>query len=251
MLGAALTRCLELADFEVCRATLSEGIDIADVVDVEFAFRKAKPDVAVNCVGIVKSECSERAVAVNARAPHAMAYVARKYDARFVHVSTDGVFSGRRGNYYEDDVADAEDLYGQTKAAGEIVDRPDCLTIRTSFIGRDPRRRRGLLEWLLTKDVVQGYTQSLWSGLSATELARAIVLAIDSNLSGLYHVAGDFISKADLLEVIVKELGLGCHIERVPGEPVDRTLNSCKFNSATGYVTPSWAHMAEELKSNA
>lgn len=251
MLGTALASHLEEVGMEVRRASLSRGVDITRPGDVARSFFHV--DVAINCAGIVKSECSnhdpQRVTTVNASAPHTMANVARKFGARLVHVSTDCVFSGRRGNYCESDPTDAEDLYGQTKAAGEIVNRLDCLTIRTSFIGRDPRRQRGLLEWLRQSSaVVPGYTRALWSGLSAPELARAIALAIRTpDLSGLYHVSGPPVSKADLLEVLVRELGLECRVERVDGNAIDRTLDGSRFNAATGYSPPDWVAMAKEL----
>ncbi len=263
MLGAALAAHLGSVGIAVLGTTLSERgqvgvipcVDIARPGDIERAFEEADADVAVNCAGIVKSECPSRdpdqVAAVNARAPHSMAEIARRRGARLVHISTDCVFSGRQGSYCEDDPTDAEDLYGQTKAAGEILDREDWLTVRTSFIGRDPRRRRGLLEWLLAQGdgAVPGFTRALWSGPSAPELARAIALALATPaLSGLYHVVGPPVSKADLLEVLVREMGLGCQVLREDGPPLDRTLDGSRFAAATGYASPGWAQMARELR---
>lgn len=263
MLGAAMMAHLVRIGADVHGTTLSGrgsadavlGVDVVRPVDVDRAFERVSPDVAVNCAGIVKSECSQhdpdRVLAVNGRAPHAMAESARSHGARFVQVSTDCVFSGRRGSYRETDPTDAEDLYGQSKVAGEITDRPDCLTIRTSFIGRDPRRRRGLLEWLLAAQegsVVPGFVRALWSGLSAPELARAITLAFNTpDLSGLYQVVGPTVSKAELLEVLVREIGLGCRVDRVDGEAIDRTLDGSRFTAATGYAPPAWIEMAKGL----
>lgn len=259
MLGSELMRTLPDAYGTTRRdrsdsARVLPGIDISIDSDLRRAIYWVHSKTIVNCAGIVKSECSrhdpEQVVAVNCRAPHAMAKIARTRGARFVQVSTDCIFNGRRGGYQESDPTDAEDLYGQSKAAGEIIDRPDCLTIRTSFIGRDARRRRGLLEWLLSHEggIVPGFVRALWSGLSAPELAGAIALAIETPyLSGLYHVSGPTVSKADLLEVLVQELGIQCRVERVDGDPIDRTLDSARFIDATGYVSPGWVEMARGL----
>lgn len=261
MLGSALMASLPTAlgttrrpwELETSGRTMT-GVDITHDNDLKRAFDWANPKTVINCAGVVKSECARHdsvgVTSINARAPRAIAEIARTRGARFVQVSTDCVFSGRHGNYRESDPTDAEDLYGQSKAAGEVIDRQDCLTIRTSFIGRDPRRRRGLLEWLLAHEggVVQGFTRAAWSGLSAPELARAIVLAIETpHLSGLYHVSGAPISKADLLKVLVRELGLRCRVDLVDGDPVDRTLNGSRFVDATGYAPPGWVEMAREL----
>jgi dTDP-4-dehydrorhamnose reductase len=259
MLGTALMKHLVRQSDNVFGTTqdtvagLIGGIDISDPIDVLRALDVAKPEVIVNCAGIVKSEChrysTDRVQAVNTRAPHAIADIARRRGVRLVHVSTDCVFSGRRGSYREKDLTDAEDLYGQSKAAGEVSDRSDCLTIRTSFIGRDPRRGRGLLEWLLAaRDTVPGFVGAHWSGLSAPELARALTLALATPaLSGLYHVVGPPVSKADLLQVLVQEMRLPCRVKRVDGERVDRTLNGSRFVDVTGYAPPGWVEMAREL----
>lgn len=260
MLGSALMAHFKRIGTDVQGTTLLDqgsddailDVDITRPKDVDRAFERVWPNVAINCAGIIKSECSRhdpaRVIAVNARAPHVMADIARTHGARFVQVSTDCVFSGRRGGYRENDPVDAEDFYGQSKAAGEIADRPDCLTIRTSFIGRDPKRRRGLLEWLLAHDgVVPGYTRVRWSGLSAPELARAVASVATTDLWGLYHVAGASVSKADLLEVLVQEMGLKQHIERVDAPVLNRTLDGSRFAAATGYNPPGWVEMAREL----
>lgn len=228
------------------------SVDISKAADIERALAEARPEVVINCAGIVKSECGrqteDRVRAVNTNAPHTIATITRHCGIRFVHISTDCVFSGRRGMYREDAVLDPEDLYGQSKAAGEVVDY-DCLTIRTSFIGYDARRRRGLLEWLLAQNGgVPGHDRVLWSGLSAMELARAISLAIAKNLQGLYHVAGPVITKADLLEILIQQLGLRpSFVEHVDLPVLDRTLDGTKFRKATGYEPPSWVDMAKEL----
>ena len=180
-----------------------------------------------------------------------MAEIAKACGARLIQVSTDCVFSGRRGGYREDDPTDAEDIYGQSKAAGEIIDRPDCLTIRTSFIGRDSRHHRGLLEWLLAAQAgstVPGFVRARWSGLSAPALARVVALALATpHLFGLYNIAGPPIRKADLIEMLVLRLGLKCRVERVDGEAIDRTLDGSRFVAATGYKPPWWVEMAQEL----
>lgn len=203
----------------------------------------------INAAGIVKSECAIRSredvLAVNAEAPHRLAELAEKQGKRFIHISTDCVFSGKRGGYREYDTCDAEDLYGRSKDAGEVSS--PHLTIRTSFIGRDPRRHRGLLEWLMTQKVAPGFTRAKWSGLSAPALARAIGVAIQHHLTGVFHIAGPVISKADLLETLVKELHLDCTIQRVDGEAIDRTLDGSRFVTATGYQAPTWQEMAREL----
>lgn len=229
------------------------NIDITNCGDVETAFALTGPDVVVNCAGIVKSECDKQATgrvcAVNLEAPHMLAKIAAKSGCRVVHISTDCVFDGSRGARVETDPPDATDLYGQSKAAGELTTYDHCLTIRTSFIGHDPTYRRGLLEWLLAQEgEIAGYASMLWSGLSADELARVIAAyAIPSALSGLYHVSGPVISKAELLDELIRAMDLLIHVRHASDPRIDRTLDGSKFQQATGYSAPSWSWMAQEL----
>lgn len=239
-------------------ARLLGGIDIANRDDIERAFDWVSPSVVINCAGIVKSECDKhpesRVRAVNAIAPHEIADVASEEvgGCRVIHLSTDCVYDGSRGARMDGEPTDATDLYGKTKAQGELVFYPRCLTIRSSFIGADPTYRRGLLEWLrkeaTEKSEVTGFTNMMWSGLSAAELARAIALAVAiPALSGLYHVSGPVISKADLLSVLIEAHGLHCAVRRVDEPRIDRTLDDSRFRTATGYNPPTWAEMAKEL----
>jgi dTDP-4-dehydrorhamnose reductase len=233
------------------------GIDITRFDDLRRALDWCAPEVVINCAGIVKSECGqhrpELVIATNSVAPHILAALTAPLGCRVIHVSTDCVFDGTRGARKESDPTDATDLYGQTKAAGELVGYDHCVTLRTSFIGRDPVHKRGLLEWLLEgkgRDAwAVGYTNAMWSGLSTHELARAIRVSVDDkNLKGgLYHVVGPLISKADLLQMLIDAYNLPCRL-RLEGEPhIDRSLYGSKFTQATGYCAPSWATMAEEL----
>jgi dTDP-4-dehydrorhamnose reductase len=230
------------------------GIDITRFDDLIRALDWCAPEVVINCAGIVKSECDqnrpERVIATNSVAPHVLATLTAPLGCRVIHVSTDCVFDGTRGARKESDPTDATDLYGQTKAAGELVEYNHCVTLRTSFIGIDLVRKRGLLEWLLAGEgKAVGYTNAMWSGLSTHELARAIRVAVDDkNLKGgLYHVAGPLISKADLLQVLIEAYKLPCRLQLEDEPRIDRSLYGSKFTQATGYCAPSWATMAEEL----
>jgi dTDP-4-dehydrorhamnose reductase len=230
------------------------SVDITRLDDLQKAFDWADPDVVINCAGIVKSECDKnapsRVISVNSVAPHVIAMLAAQRVCRVIHVSTDCVFDGTRGSRTESDAPDATDLYGQSKAAGELLDYEHCVTLRTSFIGRDRSRGRGLLEWLLAqKNETIGYTRALWSGLSDHELARVIVdiVSTNTNLRGLYHVSGPIISKADLLRILIGAYASPCQVLNVDEPKIDRTLDGSKFKEATGYVAPTWTAMAEEL----
>ena len=165
-------------------------------------------------------------------------------------MSTDCVFTGRKGGYTEDDLTDAEDLYGRTKALGE-VDRPHCLTIRTSIIGRDFLKQSALLEWFLAQrgGRVRGFRNAIFSGLSTQALARIMGDVIDrhTDLHGVLHIASASIRKLDLLCMVRDAMELDIVVEPFDDQPCDRSLSPARFVAATGYRIPTWDEMVAEL----
>lgn len=191
----------------VYRKPLNEKSLICNVKnqeDVENLFQKSQPDIVINCVGALVQESQSdpsSAIYLNALFPHLLKDLCNQYQAKLIHVSTDCVFSGKKGSYSEDDFRDADDVYGRSKALGEIFDAPHC-TLRTSIIGPELKSSgTGLLHWFLNqKAAVKGYTSAYWGGVTTLELAKNIRKAIDNDLMGLYHVTnGDKISKYELL----------------------------------------------------
>ena len=236
------------------RASVIERTDVASDADLDRAFSIAMPDVVVNAVGIVKQRDDAanavQTISINALLPHRLAARCADGGARLIHVSTDCVFSGSRGNYTEQDVPDARDLYGRSKLIGE-VDQPDCLTIRTSMVGREIGSSRGLFEWFISHrgESVPGFTRARFSGLTTAELARVIRLVIEehADIRGVWHVAGEQISKFDLLSILNETLSLGISIVADDSFVCDRTLDATRFMNATGYRPPTWAAMVAEL----
>jgi dTDP-4-dehydrorhamnose reductase len=195
---------------------------------------------------------AELSIYVNSLFPHQLKQVCRWVGARMIHISTDCVFSGNKGNYVESDLADATDLYGKTKSLGEVTDY-NCITIRTSFIGSEIKKPKlGLFEWFMSqRGDIDGYTNAWFSGMTTDELSDVIDKYILPNpdMSGLWHVSGTKISKYDLLVMLKSMLGRN-NVFIKPNElPVcDRSLNSTKFQKVTGYVPKSWDEMLSEMK---
>jgi dTDP-4-dehydrorhamnose reductase len=233
------------------------GIDARQMDALRPIMDNFRPEAVVNAVGIVKqrSEAQEviPSLEINSLLPHRLAKVCRSIGARLVHLSTDCVFTGRKGHYCETDVPDAEDLYGRTKLLGEVVE-PHCVTIRTSMIGPELSRKSGLLEWLLAQKgkTVKGFAKAIFSGFPTVELAKIIeqVLIKAPSLRGLYHVASDPISKYDLLTLIRDRLRLPIAIERDSTLECDRSLDASRFRKATGYSPPPWDVMIDHMASH-
>lgn len=239
---------------EQLRSHVISGIDVQDIDSLSRLFEKVRPDIVVNCVGVVKqlAEANDPLVAIpiNSILPHRLARLSSVAGARFIHISTDCVFSGKKGMYRESDDADPYDLYGRSKLLGE-VDYPNAITLRTSIIGHEQNNSNGLLNWFLTQqDSVKGYTKATFSGLPTVELARVIldfVLPMP-NLHGVHHVSSAAITKFDLLELIANAYEKKIAI--VPDDKVviDRSLDSTLFRKATGYAPPSWPDLINQMR---
>jgi len=229
------------------------GLDVRSIPKLNEVFDDFRPEAIVNAVGIIKQLPSAKesipSIEINALFPHQLAMICQKNNSRMINLSTDCVFSGKKGNYREKDTADAEDLYGRTKLLGEVNQAP-CLTLRTSMIGKELLRKKSLLEWFLSqKGPVKGFKNAIFSGFTTQELSRIIEMVVTQypDASGIYHVSSNPISKYDLLCLIKKKLGLQNEI--VPDESFvcDRSLNSNKFRREFGYKPPAWDQMIEEL----
>jgi len=236
------------------RAVLIPGVHADHPDSLLAAFSRARPDVVINCAGLVKqfSNADDTLVAVpiNTLLPHRLARICEVAGARLVHVSTDCVFSGKQGNYSESDVADAQDVYGRSKLLGE-VDYPHAVTLRTSIIGHELRSSHGLIDWFLSQRArVRGYTEAIFSGLPTCELARVIrdFVIPHASLRGIYHVASEPISKYELLRLVNVVYGKALEIEPDDTVKICRSLNADRFREVTGYVAPSWPELVTRMR---
>jgi dTDP-4-dehydrorhamnose reductase len=271
MLGSAMTRVMaERDDLKVValsratnaakwfapdlRAEFHGGLDVENFENLTAAFAAHKPDIVTNCIGVVKQLAAAAevltAVPINALLPHRLSQLCGMTGARLVHVSTDCVFSGRNGGYRESDVPDAGDLYGTSKLWGEVHDR-HAITLRTSIIGPELNSARGLLGWFLSQtSSMRGFRRAKFSGLPTVELSRLVrdLVLPRPDLSGLYHVSTHAIDKDSLLRLFAAEYRKD--IEIVPDDTlvIDRSLDSSRFRSITGYAPPEWVALVREMR---
>jgi dTDP-4-dehydrorhamnose reductase len=234
---------------------LLSGVEATDFDGVVRAAAAVRPEAVVNCIGIIKQLHEAKdpipSITVNALFPHRLAQLCRACGARLVHISTDCVFSGRKGGYAEDDPSDAEDLYGRTKFLGEVAG-PGCLTLRTSIIGRELATRNGLIEWFLSNrgGRVKGFRRAVYTGLTTRAMARIIADLLESHpgLEGLYQVASEPITKYDLLKLVNDAYTAGVGIEPDEQFACDRSLDGSRFREATGFRPPAWPEMIEDMR---
>lgn len=236
------------------RNRIVEDVDALHFESVIRAFAEARPDVTINCIGLIKQQKSAKealpSIDLNARFPHQVAALCAATGSRLIHISTDCVFAGTTGLYTEDDPVDAQDVYGRSKALGEVVHAAHALTLRTSIIGRELFSRHGLLEWFLGQPgPVKGFRKAVFSGFTTAIVADILrdVILPRPDLHGLYHVSAAPINKYDLLTMV--DAAFGRQIEIIPDENlvIDRSLDSARFRSETGFVPPAWPDMVAAL----
>lgn len=237
------------------RANLIAGIDILDQDSLVQLLTNTRPDVVINCVGLIKQLGNAKdplvALPLNAMFPHRLARLCALLGARVVHISTDCVFDGKKGNYLESDLSNAEDLYGKSKYMGELHDYPHAITLRTSIIGHELDSKHSLVDWFLSQEgEVKGFSKAIFSGLPTVELAKVVECHVlpKPELSGLYHVAAAPISKLDLLTLVAQEYGKNIRIVPDSQLVIDRSLNGIRFREASGYTAPAWPELIRLMK---
>ena len=235
----------------VYRTPLTEDSIIVDVTNrdaVADVVHRVHPEIIINCVGILikgSREHPDNAILINAYFPHLLKRLSDEVGAKLIHISTDCVFSGKKGNYTEDDFRDADDVYGRSKALGEIINDKD-LTIRTSIIGPELKENgEGLFHWFMHQcGEINGFRTAIWGGVTTLELAKAIDFSLDNGIVGLIHLSnGVGISKFDLLNLFKEIWGKDTVIKPYDGNEVDKSIEK---SLRLDYEVPSYRQMLVE-----
>lgn len=240
---------------ERLRPSLISGVDVLDQDSLVEVLINTRPDVVINCVGLIKQLGNAKdplvALPLNSMFPHRLAKLCALQGTRVVHISTDCVFDGKKGNYHESELSNAEDLYGKSKYLGELHDYPHAITLRTSIIGHELGSRHSLIDWFLSQEgEVKGFSKAIFSGLPTVELAKIVECYVlpKPELKGLYHVAAEPISKLDLLTLVAQEYGKSIRIVPDAQLVIDRSLNGVRFKEASGYTAPAWPELISLMK---
>ena len=268
MLGFALLRVLsEKDEFHVFGSVrsnaarmlftpeLAENLVIAanleNTVELENTLNTVQPDVVINCTSLGNPSSSNPmpSISIFSVLPQRLAHLCRIAGIRLVQISSDGVFSGSRGGYCEDDMPDGNDIYAVSKLLGEVRGH-HAITLRTSIIGHQLKGKKGLLEWFLAQEKeCHCYTHAIFSGFPTVVLGRIIGDHVLSrpDLSGIYHVASPAISKFDLLALVAERYSKD--IKLIPNDEIviDRSLSGERFAKATGFTSPQWPQLIDAM----
>ncbi|SEG36582.1 SDR family oxidoreductase [Paenibacillus sp. UNC499MF] len=259
MAGHVMVRYLRrLPGFQVAYTTRDESdregllADARDTARIRGIIGTFRPDAVINCIGVLNQFAEAdpvNAYRVNGIFPHELAEAALAAGGRLIHISTDCVFSGRRGDHTEDDVPDGTSVYGRSKALGEVREAPH-LTVRTSIIGPEIRDSGiGLLHWFLSQaGEVGGYTRAYWNGVTTLELAKFVEHALHRpELTGLVHLTAPVkVSKYELLNLFRKQFGrTDIEVRKNASVRLNRTLKNTRDD--LNYAIPGYETMLKEL----
>lgn len=226
------------------------NLDVFNKEELNKIIKKVKPKFVINCVGILNKFAEEHpdiAVYVNGYTPHYLDKLSLEYSYKLIHITTDCVFSGKRGDYIETDFRDAESYYGRSKAIGE-VNNNRTLTFRTSIIGPDIKKEGiGLFNWFMKQqNEVNGYSNVFWSGVTTLELAKAVEASFVTNLTGIYHlVNNEKISKYELLNLFAKYMKKNIKISKYEDYYSDKSLICTRKDFK--YKVKPYEKMIEEI----
>ena len=224
-------------------------LDARDEHLLEKVIVDINPDIIVNCMGVLIAEANrdpENAIFLNSYIPQYLKNIANSFDAKLVHISTDCVFSGKKGLYTEDDIRDADDTYGRTKALGEVTESPH-VTLRTSVVGPELKEGEELFHWFMSQEGrIKGFTKSYWSGVTSLELAKAVECVIEKDIQGLYHITNGIpINKYELLMLFKKYTNKEIEIESIEGIVSDKSFLDTR--KEINYAVPGYEEMISEM----
>ncbi len=219
---------------------------------LESFLKELKPSIVLNCAGITKHSPNIKNISevlyINSIFPRNLSEICSALKIRLIHLSSDCIFSGSSGMYKDKSFPDANDLYGISKALGEI-DKENHLTIRTSTIGHEAQTSYGLLNWFLKQKECKGYKNAIFSGPTTLELSKILkdLIIPNQHLSGVLNISSDPIDKYSLLKLIKDTYSLDTVINKCSEVRINRSLNSEKFRTMTNYSVKSWGNMIREM----
>ena len=229
-------------------------VDANEPSSILEAIENFKPNFCINCLGIIKQKEEAKnyikSIQINSLIPHLIADYCKRYNSQLIHISTDCIFSGKKGNYLDTDAPDPIDLYGRSKLLGE-VSNSNATTIRTSIIGPEISSKNGLFEWFRNQEgLIYGYKNAWFSGFTTIELSIIIYkLIIKGKIKNdIYNLSSHPINKYELLRLINKVYGLNKEIIEDDSVEIDRTLNCDKFSRETGFIKDKWENMIIRMR---
>lgn len=235
-----------------------DSLDLLDFKKLLHTLNEIKPDIILNACGITIRRGVEKVksdtILINSVLPHILNQWVSLNNKRLIHFSTDCVFSGKKGDYLDNDIKDAIDLYGSTKSLGEIIDSKYTLTLRGSMIGRELENKTELFEWFLKQSnkKIKGFSEVIYAGITTVKMAEIVLKIINfyPNLSGIYNISSKPISKYDLLKMFNDHFAINTIIEKDNNYKSNKNLISDKLFIEIGIEKPNWTDLISQLEND-
>lgn len=226
--------------------------DASDMPFIKHILDEGNYDAVINCIGLLNQFAEENkamAVLLNSYLPHYLVEITKNTHTKVIHMSTDCVFAGNNGPYYEDSFPNGATFYDRSKAMGEINNNKD-LTFRNSIIGPDIKETGiGLFNWFMKQEnSIGGFTGAIWTGVTTYTLAKAMEAAIKENLTGLYNlVNNESINKFDLCSLFNKYFKAG-EIEIYPNDKLQLDKSLRRKRNDFSFIVPSYEQQIKEMR---
>lgn len=242
----------EVFGFDRVKSILIDSV-AGDACDKEFVKKivlSGNYDTVINCIGILNQAAEDNkalATYLNSYFPHYLAEITRETNIQIIHMSTDCVFSGKRGDYTEQDIPDGLTFYDRSKALGELNDDKN-ITLRNSIVGPDINPKGiGLFNWFMQQSgTINGYTKAMWTGQTTLQLAKTMEYAAIHRSTGLVNsVPNHSISKCDLCGLFNKYMNKGLVINPIDGVIADKSLKRTNFKFE--YLIPDYDTMVKDM----
>lgn len=234
------------------------NFDARNFINLENLLDSYKPDIIINAIGLTIRrgvyDSVFNSILINSSFPNFLnEWVNKTNKSKLIHFSTDCVFKGDIGNYLDNSTPDSNDLYGRTKALGEVIG-PNTLTIRGSFIGLEIFNHTELLDWVISQNgnTIKGYSKVIYSGITTIRIARIIAFIIVNKIkiNGIYNVSSIPISKYELIKLFQTSFNLNINVIKDEGYSSNKNLNSQNFYNLLGMNIPNWSDLILELKND-
>ena len=243
--------------FLIYKSNIDSNIDVNNMLKLKKKILKFKPDFIINSIGVIKQKVDQfeekNIFYINSVFPYELYKISNMINSKLIHFSTDCVFDGKKGNYNEQSISNAYDIYGISKSLGELNFK-NSLTIRTSIIGHELNSKNSLLEWFLQlrKKKCYGYADAYFSGMPTIEIFNFLENFILKNkkISGIYNLSSSKISKYNLLKKISNIYSKKIKIVKSKKLKIDRSLNSNKIKKLVNYKCPSWDDLIKNMYIN-
>ncbi|HSN94747.1 MAG TPA: SDR family oxidoreductase [Anaerolineaceae bacterium] len=251
-----------------------DQFDLTDTQHLREKLESAAPDMVIHTAALANLEgCDknpELAYQLNAEVPGLLAWHLKRMGVPLLHISTDAVFDGTKGDYSEIDMPNPINTYAHSKLMGEdnvSSEHKEAIIARVVFFGWTLSGKRSLAEFfynrLRVEETANGFTDMVFTPLYVEHLASLLLEALEKELHGTYHFFGNqAVSKYAFGVSLAREFGFDESLvspisvmdsELTTQRSLNLSMKTDKLCNALGHELPGILeglkalHLAEEM----